>query len=34
MPNVGKKKFKSVKKAKKFAKQTGKKMVKTKRKYS
>ena len=33
MPKVGKKKFKSVKKAKKHAKKTGKKMVRTKRKY-
>ena len=33
MPKVGKKKFKSVKRAKKYAKKTGKKMVRTKRKY-
>jgi hypothetical protein len=34
MPNVGKKKFKSVKKAKSYAKKTGKKMVRSKRKYT
>ena len=33
MPKVGRKKFKSVKKAKKYAKQTGKKMVRTKKRY-
>tara|TARA_R110000824_G_scaffold71882_4_gene183855 strand:- start:385 stop:486 length:102 start_codon:yes stop_codon:yes gene_type:complete len=33
MPKVGKKKFKSVKRAKKFAKKTGKKMVRTKKRY-
>ena len=33
MPKVRKTKFKSVKKAKKYAKRTGKKMVRTKRKY-
>ena len=34
MPKVGKKLFKSVKKAKKAAKRTGKKMKYTKKKYS
>ena len=33
MPKVGKKTFKSVKEAKRAAKRTGKKMVKTKKKY-
>ena len=33
MPKVGRKKFKSVNKAKKYAKQTGKKMVRTKKRY-
>jgi hypothetical protein len=33
MPKVGKKKFKSVKKAKKYAKKTGRKMVRTKKRY-
>ena len=33
MPKVGKRKFKSVKKAKKFARKTGKKMVRTKKRY-
>jgi len=33
MPKVGKKMFKSVKKAKQAAKKSGKKMVRTKKKY-
>lgn len=33
MPQVGKKKFKSVKEAKKESKKTGKKMVRTKKRY-
>ena len=33
MPKVGRKKFKSVKKAKKYAKKTGGKMVRTKKRY-
>ena len=33
MPKVGNKKFKSVAKAKKVAKKTGKKMVRTKKRY-
>ena len=33
MRKVGKRKFKSVKKAKKYAKQTGKKMKRTKKRY-
>jgi len=33
MPKVGRKKFKSVKKAKKYAKKTGRKMVRTKKRY-
>ena len=33
MPKVGKKMFRSVKKAKKAAKRSGKKMVRTKKKY-
>ena len=33
MPKVGKKIFKSIKKAKSYSKKTGKKMVRTKKKY-
>ena len=33
MPIVGKRKFKSVKKAKSYAKKTGKKMKRTKKRY-